>query len=53
MKWKKSYYGNMTKEKAHRIRELYFTGLWKQTELAEMYNIRQGSVSRIVSGAVW
>ena len=49
----KSFYKNMTKEKAEEIRKLYFSRQKKQWELAEMFGIRQGSVSRILSDQVW
>ena len=49
----KSRYRHMTREKAERIRELYFSRKAKQAELAEMFGIRQQSVSRIISGQVW
>jgi DNA-directed RNA polymerase specialized sigma subunit len=39
--------------KAEKIRELYFIRNMKPTELAKMFGIAQGSVSRIVSGRVW
>jgi hypothetical protein len=35
------------------IRELYFSRRMKQAELGQLFRIRQGSVSRIVSGQTW
>lgn len=49
----KRYYRHMTPEKAAEIRRRYFARKAKQAELAREYGIRQGSVSRIVSGQVW
>jgi DNA-binding transcriptional regulator LsrR (DeoR family) len=49
----RSYYRNMTRALAREIRDLYFSRWFKQREIAEMYGIRQHSVSRIVSGRVW
>ena len=54
----KRFYRNMTREKAERIRELYYARhgrlrLWTQAELAALYGIGQNAVSRIVSGQVW
>jgi len=45
----------MNKIKADRIRELYFNRFYryKQTELATMFGISQGNISRIISGGVW
>jgi DNA-binding transcriptional regulator LsrR (DeoR family) len=48
-----SFYRNMTKEKAEEIRKLYFSRQKKQVELAEMFGIKQNTVSRIISGMVW
>lgn len=49
----RSFYRDMTPEKAKRIRELYFTRKYKQWQIGEMYGIPQGSVSRIVSERSW
>jgi len=43
----------MNYEKAAQIRDLYFSRQKKQTELAVMFGLAQGSVSRIISGQVW
>ena len=43
----------MTPEIAAFIRWLYFKGKLKQRQIGEMIGLRQGSVSRIVSGQVW
>jgi len=40
----------MDREKAERIRELYFSRQHNQSQLAAMFGIGQPSVSRIVSG---
>lgn len=53
MKHKKRFYGNMNSQKASEIRDKYFNQRMKQTEIAIEYGIKQGSVSRIVSGCVW
>ena len=53
MKNQKRYYKTVDPEKAETIRSLYFSRQKKQAELAEMFGLRQGSVSRIVSGKVW
>lgn len=53
MKAPKRHYRHMTREKAERIRELYFSRQMNQVQLAEKFGIRQPSVSRIVSGQVW
>lgn len=49
----KTYYMNMTIEKAREIRRAYFAREANQRELAERYGIRQNTVSRIVSCLVW
>jgi len=49
----KSRYRNMTPQKAAKIRSLYFVHRYKQTEIASLFGISQGNVSRIVSGTVW
>lgn len=49
----KRFYRNMDRDKANEIRRLYFSRQKKQHELAEMFGIRQNTVSRIVSGMVW
>lgn len=49
----KTYYRNMTPEKAAEIRRRYFAREAKQHELAEEYGIKQNTVSRIISGQVW
>ena len=32
-----------------RIQELYFTGLWKQCELAQLFQVSQPTVHRAIS----
>lgn len=49
----KRNYRHMTRQIAEQIRDLYFSRWFKQAEIAELYGIRQHSVSRIVSGQVW
>lgn len=49
----KRRYRHMSRQIAQQIRDLYFSRWFKQAELAELYGIRQHSVSRIVSGQVW
>ncbi len=49
----KKSYRHMTRDTAKQIRDLYFSRWFKQHEIAELYGIRQNSVSRIVSGQVW
>ena len=43
----------LSREIARQIRDLYFNRVYKQWEIGEIYGIRQGYVSRIVSGQVW
>jgi hypothetical protein len=38
---------------AKAMRDLYFVGKLKQYQLGKMFGIRQGSVSRVISGQVW
>lgn len=49
----KRHYRNMTRQIADQIRDLYFSRWFRQHEIAEIYGIKQNSVSRIVSGRVW
>jgi len=49
----KRWYRHMDYAKAERIRELYFSRQMRQAELAEMFGVRQCTISRIVSGQVW
>ena len=49
----RSFNRGMTPLAARVMRELYFVGKLRQTDLARMFGIRQSSVSRIVSGQVW
>lgn len=50
---RKSHYRHMNPRLAMEIRDLYFNRIFKQAELANLYGIRQHSVSRIISGMVW
>ena len=49
----KRHYRHMNPRAARVIRDLYFIGKLKQHEIGRMFGLRQGSVSRIVSGQVW
>ena len=49
----KRRYRHMTPEIAEFVRWLYFHGKLKQRQIGDMIGLRQGSVSRIVSGQVW
>lgn len=51
----KSFYRNMTPERAAEIKRLYFAKPRKHTQkqLGEMYGLTQHSVSRIISEQVW
>jgi len=49
----KRWYRHMDHEKAEKIRELYLSRQFKQTELAQLFGVRQCTISRIVSGQVW
>lgn len=49
----KAQYRHMTRAKAHEIRRAYLAREATQSELAKRNNIRQGTVSRIVSMQVW
>jgi predicted XRE-type DNA-binding protein len=49
----KRHYRHMSPAIAQQIRDLYFSRWFTQAEIAELYGIRQHSVSRIVSGQVW
>jgi predicted XRE-type DNA-binding protein len=49
----KRFYGHMNAVIAQMIRELYFSRHMNQTQLADFFRIKQGSVSRIISGQVW
>jgi hypothetical protein len=40
-------------EKARRIRFLYATGLYYQSELAEMFGVHDTSISQIIRGVAW
>ena len=43
----------MNREKAEEIRRLYFAREKKQQELAEIFGIKQNTVSRTKSGMEW
>jgi len=53
MKRPKRWYRNMNPAIAAQIRRRYFRREATQSQLAAEYNIRQNTVSRIVSGQVW
>lgn len=49
----KTHYRHMTRQKAHEARRRYFAREATQAQLAAEYGVRQGTISRIVSGQVW
>jgi predicted transcriptional regulator len=49
----KRFYRNSSPKVAKVIRELYFIGKLKQTDIARMFGKSQGNVSTIISGKVW
>lgn len=49
----KSHYRHMDHAKAEEMRRRYFSREAKQDELAREYGIRQGTVSKIISGQTW
>lgn len=49
----KKFYRHSSPMTARAIRELYFVGKLKQSEIGRMFGVRQNTVSRIVSGQVW
>jgi len=49
----KSHYRQCSPLVAKAARDLYFIGRLKQREIGKMFGLRQGSVSRIVSGLTW
>lgn len=49
----KRKYLHMTHEKAEAIRKLYYSRQMKQVELAELFGVRQCTISRIISYQVW
>ena len=49
----KSRYRNMDRKKAAEVRRVYFAREANQRQIAERFGIKQGTVSRIVSGQVW
>lgn len=49
----KSRYRQSSPMVARMVRSLYFVGRLKQHEIGRMFDLRQGSVSRIVSGQCW
>lgn len=44
---------SLTAKQVAAIRSRYWVGGWKQTELAEHYNITQGNVNAIVHNRTW
>lgn len=50
---KKTFYRDMTAEKAAKVRELRFTEKLKQVEIAAITGVCQSSVCKIISGQVW
>ncbi len=53
MRRPKAHYRHMTREKAQEIRRRYFSREANQSQLAREYDVRQNTISRIVSGQVW
>lgn len=51
--YQKTKFKHHSPRDALEVRDLYFARLFKQTELAEIYKVSQGTVSRYVSGRVW
>lgn len=49
----KRFYRNSSPLIARVARDLYFVGKLKQREIGRMLGLRQGSISRMVSGQVW
>lgn len=51
----KTRYRNMNREKAERMRSLYYAKprLHTQAEIAALFGVRQNTVSRVVSMLVW
>lgn len=49
----KRHYRQSSPLVARVVRDLYFQGRLKQHEIGRMFGLRQGSVSRIVSGQTW
>lgn len=49
----KTRYRHMNLAKAREIRRRYFAREMNQPQLAREFGIKQGSVSRIISGQVW
>jgi DNA-binding MarR family transcriptional regulator len=49
----KSQYRHMNRRAARVLRDLYFVGRIKQTDLARMFGRSQGTVSKIISGQSW
>lgn len=49
----KRFYRNSSPLVARVARDLYFIGKLKQHEIGRILGLRQGSVSRIVSGYTW
>jgi DNA-binding transcriptional regulator LsrR (DeoR family) len=43
----------MNPEKAAQMRRLYFSRQKNQAEIAEMFGVKQNTVSRVISGLVW
>lgn len=50
---KRRFAEKLTKERAEEINRLWLTGQYKQREIADLFGVRQGMVSRIVNGTRW
>lgn len=46
-------FSKLTDANAKRLKELWLTGEYRQRELGDMFGIKQGTVSRIISGKRW
>jgi hypothetical protein len=43
----------LSRDKAEQIRQLYASGRYSQYEIAEMFDVRQSMISRVVNGVRW
>ena len=49
----KTHYRHSCPRIAREIRDLYFKARFRQTELARLYGLAQGTVSKMISGITW
>jgi hypothetical protein len=52
-KGSKTGHAKLTEEQVIKIRDTYFTGLYTQTVLANIYQVTQGAIWRIVRRRNW